>query len=86
MDVDAGDSTLIPENSHIEKYDMTDGKNISPDVESDEEDFVLPPSLSKKQSTSRSTKKRSSAVCVYTYKVDSSSLHFLSFFSRILLL
>ncbi|XP_062156944.1 protein SEEDLING PLASTID DEVELOPMENT 1 isoform X2 [Alnus glutinosa] len=69
MDVDANDSTLIPENSHIEKYDMTDGKNISPDVESDEEDFVLPPSWSKKQSTSRSTKKRSSAVCVYTYKI-----------------
>lgn len=89
VDVDASDSlksTLIPEKSHIETYDMTDGKNISHEVESDEEDLVHSPSWSKKQSTSRSAKKRSSAVCVYTYKVDSSSLHFLSFFSRILLL
>ena len=64
MDVDDSDSlksTLIPEKSHIEKSDMTDGKSISPDVVSDEEDLVCPPSWSQKQSTSRSAKKRSTA-------------------------
>jgi hypothetical protein len=64
MDVDDSDSlksTLIPEKSHIEKSDTTDGKSISPDVVSDEEDLVRPPSWSQKQSTIRSAKKRSSA-------------------------
>ena len=74
MDADDNDSlkfTLLPEKSHIEESNMNDGKDVSSDVESDEEEVGHPPSWSKKQSTSIYVKKRSSPVCVYTYKVNS---------------
>ena len=84
MDADDNDSlkfTLLPEKSHIEESNMNDGKDVSSDIESDEEEVGHPPSWSKKQSTSIYVKKQSSPVCVYTYKVNSSSLHLHSFFS-----
>ena len=84
MDADDNDSlkfTLLPEKSHIEESNMNDGKDVSSDIESDEEEVGHPPSWSKKQSTSIYVKKRSSPVCVYTYKVNFSSLYLHSFFS-----
>ncbi|XP_050250027.1 protein SEEDLING PLASTID DEVELOPMENT 1-like [Quercus robur] len=72
MDADDNDSlkfTLLPEKSHIEESNMNDGKDVSSDIESDEEEVGHPPSWSKKQSTSIYVKKRSSPVCVYTYKI-----------------
>ncbi|GMY09292.1 protein SEEDLING PLASTID DEVELOPMENT 1-like [Fagus crenata] len=79
MDVDDSDSlkyTLIPEEIlteksdkvHIEKSDMADGKDVSAEIESGEE-VGHPPSRSKKWSTNISVKRRSSPVCVYTYKI-----------------
>ncbi|KAK4597968.1 hypothetical protein RGQ29_015470 [Quercus rubra] len=72
MDADDNDSlkfTLLPEKSHIEESNMNDGKDVSSDIESDGEEVGHPPSWSKKQSTSICVKKRSSPVCVYTYKI-----------------
>ncbi|KAL4621550.1 hypothetical protein ACB092_06G237000 [Castanea dentata] len=72
MDADDNDSlkfTLLPEKSHIEKSNKNDGKDVSSDIESDEEEAGHPPSWSKKQGTSIRVKKRSSPVCVYTYKI-----------------
>nr|POE53669.1 uncharacterized protein ycf45 [Quercus suber] len=72
MDADDNDSlkfTLLPEKSHIEESNMNDGKDVSSDIESDEEEVGHPPSWSKKQSTSIYVKKRSSPVCVYTDKI-----------------
>ncbi|KAL0004305.1 hypothetical protein SO802_011866 [Lithocarpus litseifolius] len=72
MDADDNNSlkfTLLPEKSHIEESNMNDGKDVSSDIESDEEEVSHPPSWSKKQSTSIYVKKRSSPVGVYTYKI-----------------
>ncbi|KAM4094344.1 hypothetical protein ACJW30_06G189200 [Castanea mollissima] len=72
IDADDNDSlkfTLLPEKSHIEKSNKNDGKDVSSDIEYDEEEAGHPPSWSKKQSTSIHVKKRSSPVCVYAYKI-----------------
>lgn len=84
MEVDPRNSLKSSE-IHIEKTDITDGERISGDLDSDEEDLGHPPGQPHRWSTSRFVKKRSSPLCVYTYKVPS-SIHFYLFFSTILFL
>ncbi|KAK7269734.1 hypothetical protein RIF29_22469 [Crotalaria pallida] len=59
----------MTEKCHEETPDLSENNLMSSDIESDEDDKDLPPTWSKKRSTSDSVIKRSSPVQVYTYKI-----------------
>ncbi|KAL5569422.1 hypothetical protein UlMin_025997 [Ulmus minor] len=72
MDAEANDppkSTTISKEVLQDKYDLTTSKDITADIESDEEDVVHSLSLSKKWSGPKSANTRKSPVCIYTYKI-----------------
>lgn len=75
IDADADDScmsTQIPEQKYLKISDFIVNKDIDAAViESDEEDLDHSPNLSRKLSSDKYVKKRSSPVCIYTYKVNS---------------
>lgn len=73
IDADADDScmpTQISEHNYLKASDFVVTKDIVASVlESDEEDLDPPPNVSRRLSSDKSAKKRSSPVCIYTYKV-----------------
>ncbi|KAK9913152.1 hypothetical protein M0R45_036976 [Rubus argutus] len=73
IDADADEScmsTQIPEQKYLKISDFIVNKDIDAAViESDEEDLDHSPNLSRKLSSDKSVKKRSSPVCIYTYKI-----------------
>lgn len=74
MDADANDSqkaTTTSKKACTDESDLTTSKDMVADSESDVEDEWHTPSWSKKSSSGRSANKRSSPVCIYTYKVNS---------------
>lgn len=78
MDADANISqkrTLAPEKKLLEGSKMTKSEEKSEVVESDEKHVDHSPSPSNPWSSDKPVSKRSSAVCVYTYKVNYLDFH-----------
>ncbi|KAL6126415.1 hypothetical protein ACLB2K_074464 [Fragaria x ananassa] len=73
IDADADDScmpTQISEHNYLKASDFVVTTDIVASVlESDEEDLDPPPNVSRRLSSDKSAKKRSSPVCIYTYKI-----------------
>ncbi|OMO65602.1 hypothetical protein CCACVL1_21473 [Corchorus capsularis] len=63
-------ATIIPKIDHLEQSDLPVNEEKCAEVDSDEEDEdYLPNPIIKKQRHNRSVSRRSSPVCVYTYKI-----------------
>ncbi|XWS66223.1 hypothetical protein CRYUN_Cryun05aG0181200 [Craigia yunnanensis] len=73
-------STLMPKIDHLEQSDLPVNKEKCAEVDFDEEDEDYLPNPIKEKRLIRSVSKRSSPICVYTYKVKYTSFHF-HFFS-----
>ena len=89
MDADVLDSqkaTPISRKTRSDKPDLTTSKDMTADSESDMEDEERSTSQSKKSSSGRSVNKRSSPVCIYTYKVNCLRRFYLSLYVHLLTL